>query len=429
MASSLRESRNSNLNRGIPTRVSLVLAVTGTQQVERDLGRFDAKIQVGSVLPGQQPDSDALGRMRAAGARNVAQELWTTPFRVDQLPDERNVRVVEADWINNPLPDRYRLLSGRWPASPGEIAVTAEVAEQQPETADWTAFAGAAPLKRVGVVQDRYAQTSPAFLLAEGSWANWNIPDVNERYKSSGATIGYYWSGGDLDAVLNAAVAGAPETAKGEAQMSLLLRSGLDTRTVSGTQSNFPMLGGMTGLGVPLLAAWLGAALNRRWSARIARHLEQIGLPSKLGHTALITTTVVSMGVGLMLGFLTGAAVSAALRPILDTLSARPLSPWRRVPPCTRSGQGAAALPGRLRRDRAARRLGSACGPTPDPDHGRCSNPRRQCCSHGDHDHLCHGESHTTTGDPVGRRRNARRHARRRHGNRSTRRHTPPHPT
>jgi hypothetical protein len=101
------------------------LALSDTQRVARDLGRFGAYAGFGSVAapPG---DGSLVPQLREAARSAGADDVMVALVSLDMpvAGRKQHVTLREGDWGSRPFPDRYELVSGRWGARAGEVAVT-----------------------------------------------------------------------------------------------------------------------------------------------------------------------------------------------------------------------------------------------------------------------------------------------------------------
>lgn len=171
------------------------LSLSGEQVADNELGRFGAKVGYGSgvsLLPGDDTFlADLRSRVRDAGATDAEIVLSATDVQLNTTP-ARNVTALETDWTSRPYPERYELLSGRWPSRPGEVAVT-EPGDVRTPVGKTLTVLGDVRLKVVATVDDRAADTTN-LLLGPGTWAGLD-PALSKGFPVLTAQMDVMWAG------------------------------------------------------------------------------------------------------------------------------------------------------------------------------------------------------------------------------------------
>lgn len=101
------------------------MSLSGDQVVARDLGRFGATVGYGSIQlpPGEDGFVPALYEQAGnAGATGAMVKLSATDVQLATAPFD-NITLLEMAWQSRPYPDRYMLLSGRWPTRHGRFKI------------------------------------------------------------------------------------------------------------------------------------------------------------------------------------------------------------------------------------------------------------------------------------------------------------------
>ncbi|MEU9509305.1 hypothetical protein AB0D32_23835 [Micromonospora sp. NPDC048170] len=207
------------------------LSLSGAQIADRDLGRFGASVGYGSVVlpPGEgQFAPDVRAQALRAGLTDSEVMLSASDMQLATTP-ARSVSMLEASWQDQPFPDRYDLLSGRWPTRPGEVVVTEP--RDAPAIAGGTLplLGGKVTLTVVGTAEDQFARTTN-LLVAPGTWASLD-PSLAQGFPLLGAQPLLLWSGGDAESAVTAFT-----TAIGDyTRRSTTATEGADALVVGGT--------------------------------------------------------------------------------------------------------------------------------------------------------------------------------------------------
>jgi hypothetical protein len=310
------------------------LSLSGEQVAERDLGRFGAAVGYGtiSLRPGDETFSrDVAQRANGTGASDVMVMLTATDVQLPTTPS-REVTLVQADWSARPFPDRYALLSGRWPRQPGEVVVT-EPADVYATAGDTlAALGGQARFRVVGTADDRYARTT-ALLAAPGTWAALS-PHVVDRFSLLRAQPVLLWSGNGSGRVVDAftaAVTAAERPAAGGLRSavaaSLTTRRALTSRAERTWIDRTPAGYSIPSLLLPLAAVFLVFGLNDQRFRRTLTVLMSLGVRRATAVTGLSLAVLAWCSAAATTGALAGTGIGAAARVLIGHIRDKPSGP------------------------------------------------------------------------------------------------------
>ncbi len=322
---------------GFALTLSVVSALTLSpeQTAQSDLGSYDSVLQLsGAYSLDQSPDSASiLTAIALDGGRNARVALTAHDIRFREFPESRRTFFLEMNWDENLLRHNYTLLSGRFPAQPGEAAISEEI-HAIARTQQLTGFGGDVSVRVVGVVRDEYQQDGTFILAAPGTWASWGIiPQLAERYPSVMGNARVYWSGTAQPVQLTQWQVRSGSLSAEEATASLastlMTRALLMEHSPSLWLGRFPLLLAFPLLAVPLLTALLAGGLNGRWMRRMQTQWELLGISTSLAASALWVTTMAATITAIAAGWAAGAALGWASRPLIDAVVNHPLGPHR----------------------------------------------------------------------------------------------------
>jgi hypothetical protein len=314
------------------------LALSGRQMVERDLGRFGAFVGYGAIvaLPGDdRVTPDLLSAARGAGATDAMVFLSATNVQLVAAGPgggPREIGLQEAAWASRPFPERYRLLSGRWPQRPLEVVVTEPGDVAVARGGELTALGGRTRFHVVGTADDRYARTS-ALLAGPGTWAQ--LPhDLATRFPVLRAQPVLFWSGNAEARVVAAfaAVAAArdgTEATDEAVAASLVVRGQLAATRGQSWIERTPAAYTIPSLLLPFAVVWLAFGLNSRRFNRSLRVLESLGVRRSTAAASLSLATaawcVIAAVLGAVAGFIVGLGAGYLIANLRD-LPAGPVS-------------------------------------------------------------------------------------------------------
>ncbi len=311
------------------------LSLTGTQLVERDLGRFEASVELGDAIGSKGGAADftrAERTLAEAGARDHLLVLYTGDIRPATV-DPPAVAYLEADWASQPFPGRYQLVGGRWPSRPGEVVSTASLDPYLVGGSRLSVVTGREILTSVGRVVDRYGTRSKVLLAGPGTWNRFDKVALAEKYPRLGVGVTAYWSGASGAAVTAALVKSmaspiGPMTA--DALSSELPRT-LTTadavrRSARGFVERLPLAYLIPSLALPALAVAAAFGVNGRRLRRRSGTLRAVGVRSLDAAFGLGLACSTWLVVGAIVGIALGAAAGWLARPIAAAMTDRPLA-------------------------------------------------------------------------------------------------------
>ncbi|MEU7980102.1 hypothetical protein AB0B63_16410 [Micromonospora sp. NPDC049081] len=314
------------------------LSLSGAQIADRDLGRFGASVGYGSIVlpPGEdQFVPDVQAQALRAGLTDSEVMLSASSTQLATTP-ARSVPMLEASWQDEPFPDRYDLLSGRWPNRPGEVVLTEP--PDAPEITDGTLplLGGKVTLTVVGTAEDQFARTTN-LLVAPGTWASLD-PSLAQGFPVLGAQPLLLWSGGDAESAVTAFT-----TAVGDyTRRSPTADEGADALVVGGTLRFREQLlerpertsiertpAGYTipSLLLPIAAVLLVFGLNNRRFRQTSTRLVAVGVHPAGAAAALTIAASAWCVAAAVAGALVGTVIGGVARAVIAQLRDWPPGP------------------------------------------------------------------------------------------------------
>jgi hypothetical protein len=305
--------------------------LTGSQVVERDLGRFDSATDLGSITTVKPGDGGLTRDLVAAMAEAGVEDYLVASTSVDvklSTVDAPHTPFLEADWSRDFLSGRYGLLDGRWPTSPGEVVVTGSAAPHLGD--DLSVLAGATRFRVVGVAEDRYAQVS-SILAAPGTWASLS-PTLSQAFPTLEASVSVYWNGGEDRSVVAAVSEALAPRAQVPNLSDLVVGS---TRTADQTADaveaswldRIPAAYTLPALILPVLGVVLVFSLNDRRFRRAIGVVTSIGGRPAQAVAGIAVATAAWAVIATLVGAAAGFGLGVAARPIVQRYQHQPLSP------------------------------------------------------------------------------------------------------
>ncbi|WP_406197385.1 hypothetical protein OG920_21470 [Streptomyces europaeiscabiei] len=319
------------------------LSLSGEQVAENELGRFGAKIGYGSgvsLSPGDDTFlTDLRSRARDAGATDAGIVLSATDVQLNTTP-ARNVTALESDWASRPYPERYELLSGQWPSSPGEVAVT-EPDDVRTPVGETLTVLGDVRLKVVATVDDRAADTTN-LLLGPGTWAGLD-PTLSKGFPVLTAQMDLMWAGDRQQQVVDAFTAAArtwaenggdsPEAAairedgQNAVAATLVTRDQLVARPQKTWIEKTPAGYTVPSLLVPAAAVLLVFGLNGRRFRRTTASLTSVGVSRTTAALAPALAALAWSLAAAACGAVAGVLVGLGARLLISHLRDSPAGP------------------------------------------------------------------------------------------------------
>lgn len=145
--------------------------LTGDQEASAALGDATAQLTLFDV---ELPLGTTTGDDLRDEIRRIDSEVETAIGAINfpyYAGGARGIFYREKDWAVSPPDPQYRLVDGRWPADPGEIAIIGERAGTTKLGYRVPTLGGGQPLVVVGIGQPRLTG-SPTLLAAPGTWAS-----------------------------------------------------------------------------------------------------------------------------------------------------------------------------------------------------------------------------------------------------------------
>lgn len=312
------------------------LTLSGSQVVERDLGRFGASVGYGTIVVPPGDDGIVEDLLRAAGNAGATDAMVLLSAADVQLATggigggPREVTLQEAAWASRPFPDRYILLEGRWPRRPGEIVVTDSEDVNAAPGAQLSALGEEAGLRVVGTAADRYARTS-TLLAAPGTWDTLRL-GLAERFPLLQAQPVLFWAGNSDSSVVAAFAAvamarGGADASLGAVEASLSTRDGLAATSSESWISRTPTGYTVPSVFLPIGAVLLAFGLSNRRFRRSLHVLESLGIRRSLGVASLSLAAGAWCLLAACLGAIAGTGVGLAARSLIAHLRGVPAGP------------------------------------------------------------------------------------------------------
>lgn len=231
------------------------------------------------------------------------------------------VNYEEMNWADPATRGKYRIVDGGFPTKAGEIAVGAGLsAELDVSVGDSLPYRWDldAPAKIVGVVESPLGYQSHAYLGTPGQLSAWPRTGTDSRGAVS-ASYGFLLSGDSGQIALAEALAAGQG-------LKLQTRAGItDALTMVEREPGLLMAPGVAILGVLASAAF--TLRMRRIRSQFAV-LTAIGLSDQTLRRAAVWGALAASLTAVPVGWLAGSAISAAVRPLLPSLTDRDISPY-----------------------------------------------------------------------------------------------------
>lgn len=266
----------------------------------------------------------------------------TTP---DLRPDSYTKTFVQAaipavGFIEDPrlragFPGRYTLISGSWPRTPFQVAVSRHLASSLGKFKQFTVLSGAVTFTIVGVIEDKYAENDDLMIAGPRTWELIPRPAPGRLYQPVGAQINVFWGGGEplttVERVLQTVLpplSGQSGGRADEIEANYLTRRQIANAQVAGFGSDNIVVSYLPLLLVVLLVSALVVRQTRGEALASADRLVPVGVRrayAQVAHvTALCLATIASITAGLGIGWLVGAGLRAI---VLPHYANQPLSP------------------------------------------------------------------------------------------------------
>lgn len=309
--------------------------LTGGQIADRDLGQYGAYAGYGIATfgPGSNVRLALANSVTPVAGDRSQVALVATDFSVPAL-GESSITLTELDWTAKPFPNKYELLSGRWPRKHGEVAIVnsdGDADQRLPHKI--SAYGERVTLTAVGTVDDRYSQ-SVGLLAAPGTWEGIH-PDLARGNPLLLAQPVVYWDGARPPEVIQAIETGyrailgskAPAFSRDQVWQTYANRSMLEAHEGKSWLTESPAAYTIPSLLLPVLAALVVFSVNRRRLAPALVTMTSIGVPGKVAVGGVWLALTGWCLVATLLGLLTGLLLGIGTARILAELIGLPIPP------------------------------------------------------------------------------------------------------
>lgn len=320
-------------------------ALTGEQAADKQFGVYDRSTSTGVGLGDLRPGDT--GKLRDVLAQQAMAHLVieSDAIRPDSL-EKRFVqapltvlRFVEDPQLRDAFQDRYRLVSGTWPASVDEVAVSPELFESLPDKKSFTVLSGRVRLTVAGVVEDGYAKLDQIIIAGPGTWESFPAFPPGRASSPSGVSVRAFFddktSFADVDALVATSLPPLPKE-RGN-HLDYLTASHTTRADFSRTASAAFASAGISVSHLPLVLLTIFVTLlairqMRAHNKATADKLALVGISSRhvIGAQCLVGAVVAGLSAGG--GLVVGLAVATALKAwVLPRFSGQPLSPTQQL--------------------------------------------------------------------------------------------------
>lgn len=137
--------------------------LTGSQKRISYLDGHDASITISQTQTTLRPaQGTVIDRLRKSGARNISVITTGSSFQIDGLRTTGlstgfHDRIQYMEWASGSPASRYHLITGHWPSSPGEVALSEPLAARLHDPSRIHVFSDTSRLRVVGTFHDAYA--------------------------------------------------------------------------------------------------------------------------------------------------------------------------------------------------------------------------------------------------------------------------------
>jgi hypothetical protein len=303
------------------------LGLSRSQLAERELGPFDASVQLPVALTTDTAlVEDAASTLRAQGASATSWDLTSLDVRVRGAADELLV-FHESDWSRHDL-TRYTLTEGDWPREPGQVLVS-EAVMPLVAGSHLTVFSGATEFEVVGTARDAFAEDGRFLLAAPGTWASQDWEQISRAYPNAAATAIVYWTGVPAAAGVEALAWFVPEADRPSMAISLTDRAQILAMPEASLVGTYPTAFVVPSILFPVLISALALISGERRLRRSMGILRMIGVNRRSATIGALGATSALVILASALGVAIGAIVGFVARPVVAWLAPQPLSPYQ----------------------------------------------------------------------------------------------------
>lgn len=301
--------------------VLFTLTMTPAQHATQMVGSYDsvAYLAGGGV---NFPVAKANQALRKAGASSSSVTMDIVGLFESlrgTAGTEGRVVVLEGDYGSPPDASLYRLVEGRWPASPGEAVASAEISR----TDTLSDINGLIKLSVVGTIEPIYNRNYLTVITAPGTSAAWPWAKLHDFNLEAVPTV--RWSGLSVSTAAKLLASLGQDMSVEDVTASVFTRTAIESKPQLS-----PATVGAVVLPIVLLDAAIGVAIGAVTAGRYQRLTQvagEVGVPLPSMRVALLSSQTFVMGVASLGGALLGFGGVALLRPLLGHLVPHPLAP------------------------------------------------------------------------------------------------------
>lgn len=313
------------------------MSLSGDQEIERTLGRFDYVTDVvidRGVGSRDAPLIHRLGEAIESASDGTATLVLTSPDIRLAMVNPPVTYYTEAPWVDDPFPARYELTDGRWPESPGEVVIPTTTTGSLAGTGEQLSIlAGHASLQVVGQFDDLYGNYEAVIFGAPGTWGT--LPDRKiQGVREPEALLAIHGREGTRGSVLKAAsqVLGHNDAERREALAGLRAETRTAADVAEGRDRSWveriPAGYTLPSILLPGVAVFAVFGFGAARHGRTLRILCSNGVPVRLGAGAIVLGLMAWLVAGLLGGVALGAVLGVGVRSYLDSTWFQPLSPF-----------------------------------------------------------------------------------------------------
>lgn len=320
-------------------------SLSGTQQADRDLGTHDHAFSDSAPFGDEMPRSYLDGLRAAvseAGAEDPATQIFSFDVVPDALPEQFNTGVrktvtySEQPNLSAEFPGSYQLESGEWPRHPGEVVLSASLADELGDPGAIEVFSGAASLAVTGAVLPTYGEDSWRIIGADGTWTSLPAKQILQGFPAAGGSVRIFWSAHPAPWEVARAVHAATVNGQRPAQLMTGHLSRADIISAGGDRpltERMPLVLTYPSVLLTALIGLLIVNLNRSRLVEYHRRLTGVGMrarPLRWAMTVSLAVDGALAGVaGCVVGLLLGVLARVAVLPGVITQPLSPMpSPW-----------------------------------------------------------------------------------------------------
>lgn len=308
-------------------------ALSGPQLAERSLGGHDYKLTTPVGAPGTNATTSRDVGRGLASAGGVAVTLQTTSFdfvvdggRTTGLATGLQNVVLYSQLESGAMPSRFVIMSGRFPTSPTEIALSEHLSAMLGSPSNVSVFAGTATLRVVGRVRDTFATDSLRALGGPGLWQG--LPrNVADSFPAASASLEVSWNDLPPDEAVPV-ISAVTDTPVDQLLLGLETRSHYYSTSQRSLTARTPAMFTYPSLGTIALAT---IAMTSFVIARIKPEivaLARIGIPKGGPWQAAMATLAALLTGSVVLGAGVGAVAGWAIRLVIPSFLTQPIGPY-----------------------------------------------------------------------------------------------------